>query len=115
MLFSILYLILRGLLRLTPFPEDGWDREVEILPASSGEGAPQEGRAPEAAPNGQWNVGYVTSINGNPAWIVPAGSAHTVDPRISSVEVSIGDVEMTFLGRLPVDDLIQYASTLRPA
>lgn len=63
----------------------------------------------------EWNVGYVTTINGNPAWIVPAGSAHTVDPRISSVKVSIGDVEMTFLGRVPVDDLIQYASTLRPA
>jgi hypothetical protein len=46
---------------------------------------------------------------------VPAGSAHTADPRISSVEVSIGDVEMTFLGRVPVDDLIQYVSTLRPA
>jgi putative transposase len=30
-LFSILYLILRGLLRLAPFPEDGRDREVEIL------------------------------------------------------------------------------------
>lgn len=31
MLFSILYLILRGLLRLAPFPEDGRGREVEIL------------------------------------------------------------------------------------
>lgn len=31
MLFSILYLILRSLLRLAPFPEDGRDREVEIL------------------------------------------------------------------------------------
>ncbi len=61
-----------------------------------------------------WNVGYVTSINGNPAWVVPAGSSHSVDQRISSVAVSIGDVEMTFLGRVTVEDLIAYASTLRP-
>ncbi len=31
MLFSILYLILRGLLRLVPATEEGRDREVEIL------------------------------------------------------------------------------------
>ncbi len=31
MLFSILYLILRGLLGVVPLPEDGRDREVEIL------------------------------------------------------------------------------------
>jgi hypothetical protein len=62
----------------------------------------------------EWDTGYVTTIGGNPAWVVPAGSPHTVDPRISVVDISIGDVEISFLGRVPVDDLIQYASTLRP-
>jgi hypothetical protein len=60
------------------------------------------------------NTGYVTTIVGHPAWVVPAGSPHTADARISSVQVSIGDVEMTFLGRVPVGDLIAYASTLQP-
>jgi hypothetical protein len=62
-----------------------------------------------------WNTGYVTTIGGHPAWVVPAGSPHTADARISSVQVSIGDVEVTFLGRVPVEDLIAYASTLQPA
>jgi hypothetical protein len=62
-----------------------------------------------------WNTGYVTTIAGNPAWVVPAGSSHTVDARISSVQVSIGEVEMTFLGLVPVGDLIAYASTLELA
>jgi hypothetical protein len=61
-----------------------------------------------------WNAGYVTTIAGNPAWVVPAGSPHTVDPRISVVDVSIGDVEMKLLGRVSVEDLIAYASTLEP-
>lgn len=76
------------------------------------------GRDPAAAykkMQADWNAGYVTTIAGNPAWVVPAGSPHTVDARISSVEVSIGDVEMTFLGRVPVEDLVAYASTLQPA
>lgn len=60
-------------------------------------------------------TGYLTTIGGNPAWVVPAGSPQTVDPRISVVEVSIGEVEMTLFGRVPVGDLIAYASTLQPA
>jgi hypothetical protein len=60
-------------------------------------------------------TGYLTTISGNPAWVVPAGSPHTVDPRVSVVELSIGEVEVVLYGRVPVEDLIQYASTLRPA
>jgi hypothetical protein len=30
------------------------------------------------------------------------------------VNLSIGVVEVTLFGRVPVDDLIKYASTLRP-
>jgi len=59
-------------------------------------------------------TGYLTTISGNPAWVIPAGSPHTVDPRVSVVELSIGEVDVTLYGRVPVEDLIQYASTLRP-
>lgn len=59
-------------------------------------------------------TGYLTTISGNPARVVPAGSPQTVDRRISVVNLSIGDVEVTLFGRVPVDDLIQYASTLQP-
>ncbi|MGZ4129839.1 MAG: hypothetical protein ACXVPR_03305, partial [Actinomycetota bacterium] len=62
-----------------------------------------------------WNTGYVTTVGGNPAWVVPAGSPQTLDPRISVVDLSIGDVEVSFLGRVPVEDLLQYAGTLQPA
>ena len=58
--------------------------------------------------------GYLMTISGNPARVVPAGSPQTVDPGISVVNLSIGDVEVTLFGRVPVDDLIQYASTLQP-
>lgn len=60
-------------------------------------------------------TGYLTTISGSPAWVIPAGSPQTVDPRISVVELSIGEVDVTLFGRVPVEDLIQYASTLRPA
>lgn len=58
-------------------------------------------------------TGYLTTISGNPAWVVPAGSPHTVDPHVSVVELSIGEVEVVLYGRVPVEDVIQYASTLR--
>jgi hypothetical protein len=59
-------------------------------------------------------IGYLMTISGNPARVVPAGSPQTIDPRISVVNLSIGDVEVTLFGRVPVDELIQYASTLQP-
>jgi len=60
-------------------------------------------------------TGYLTTISGNPAWVVPAGSPHTVDPRISVVELSIGTTDVTLYGLEPVETLIRYASTLSPA
>ena len=59
-------------------------------------------------------IGYLMTISGSPARVVPAGSPQTIDPRISVVNLSIGDVEVTLFGRVPVDELIQYASTLQP-
>ena len=79
------------------------------------------GRDPESAYKqeaSQWGVGYVTTIVGHPAWVVPAGSKSTTgtvsdDPTISTVNISIGNTEVTLLGRVPVSDLVRYASTLQ--
>ena len=42
MLFSILYVILRGLLRLVPSADDGRDRDIELLAGIGAVAAPGE-------------------------------------------------------------------------
>ncbi len=53
MLFSVLYLILRGLLRLLPSTGDDRDREIEILVLRHpSEGPFAQGRSPETPARG---------------------------------------------------------------
>jgi hypothetical protein len=66
-----------------------------------------------------WGVGYVTTIADHPAWVVPAGSKSstgaTVDATVSAVHISIGQTEVALLGKIPVSDLVTYASSLQAA
>jgi hypothetical protein len=61
-----------------------------------------------------WHAGYVTTIAGHPAWVVPA-SENDTNPDVSVVHVSIDDVEITLLGRVSLDDLLTDASALAAA
>lgn len=60
----------------------------------------------------EWKAGYVTTIEGNPAWVVPANDQGPGEPPVSVVHVSVGEVEVTLLGRMPVDQLVTAAETL---
>jgi len=60
----------------------------------------------------EWKAGYVTTIEGNPAWVVPANDQGPGDPPVSVVHVAIGDVEVTLLGQMSVDELVVAAQTL---
>jgi hypothetical protein len=72
-----------------------------------------------------WRAGYVTTINGNPAWVVPAGSAGSSSdgvapgagpasesPLVSVVHLTVGDVELTLFGKMPLTDLLATAATV---
>jgi hypothetical protein len=58
-----------------------------------------------------WKHGYTTSINGNPAWVVPGGPK-TLDPSINVLSITIGSAEMTMFATMPVDRLVEVAATL---
>lgn len=62
----------------------------------------------------EWKAGYTTSIGGYPAWVVPADAHAPGEPPVSVVHVSIGGVDITLYGRMPMDDLVSLAGTLGP-
>jgi hypothetical protein len=61
-----------------------------------------------------WHAGYVTTIAGNPAWVVPANE-NDEDSSVNGIHVSIGEVEVNLLGRIPLKNLLSDASTLTAA
>lgn len=60
----------------------------------------------------EWRAGYTMTIAGHPAWVVPQDAQDTGFPPVNVVHVSIGDVEVTLFGQIPVDELIRKAETL---
>lgn len=60
----------------------------------------------------QFQAGYTTTLNGNPAWIVPQDAQSLGFPEVNVVHTSVGLVEATFFGSVPLDRLTLLASTL---
>jgi hypothetical protein len=60
----------------------------------------------------QFQAGYTTSLNGNPAWIVPKDAQAPGFPEVNVVHISLGAVEATFFGNITLDELTLLASTL---
>jgi hypothetical protein len=63
---------------------------------------------------GEWDAGYVTTIGGHAAWVIPPGAREPESPPVSVVHVTIGDVEITLFGRMPVEQLVSLAGSLTP-
>jgi len=59
-------------------------------------------------------MGYTTTIAGNQAWVVPQDAKGPGAPPVNEVYVTVGDVEITLLGRIPMPDLLAKAASLRP-
>jgi hypothetical protein len=60
----------------------------------------------------QFHAGYTTILNGNPAWVVPKDSQEPGFPEVDVVHTSVGSVEATFFGQMPLDALVLLASSL---
>lgn len=60
----------------------------------------------------EWEAGYATTIAGHAAWIVPPDAQAPGSPPVSVVHVTIGDVEITLFGRMPVERLVSLAGGL---
>lgn len=60
----------------------------------------------------QWEAGYTTTINGRPAWVIPADSRAPEQPPVNVVHVAIDGVDVTLYGRMKIDDLVSIAGTL---
>lgn len=60
-----------------------------------------------------WHAGYATTITGYPAWVVPQDAQAAGFPPVNVVHVTIGDVEVTLFGQMPLDALLGVAETLR--
>lgn len=62
----------------------------------------------------EWEAGYATTIAGHAAWVIPSGAREPESPAVSVVHVTIGDVEITLFGRMPVEQLVSLAGSLTP-
>lgn len=60
----------------------------------------------------QFRAGYVSTIGGNPAWVVPKDSQAPGFPEVDVVHISVGSLEATLFGQVPMDNLIALAQTL---
>ncbi len=60
-----------------------------------------------------WSSGYVTTIEGSPAWVIPP-TDNSVDPTVSVIHLTIGAWEIELQGRMPVDRLVDLAGTVHP-
>lgn len=58
-------------------------------------------------------AGYVIDLGGNPAWVTPADSQSPGSPPVNVVRVTIENVEIALLGRIPMDELLAMATTLQ--
>jgi hypothetical protein len=61
-----------------------------------------------------WEAGYTTTIAGHPAWVVPPGAQGPGSPPVSVVHVTVGDVDVTLFGRMPIEALVSLAGRLTP-
>jgi len=59
-------------------------------------------------------VGDVVQVNGNPAWVAEADAIGPGNPRYTFVDMSIGNIQVLLAARMPLDDLTQIASSVRP-
>jgi hypothetical protein len=60
-----------------------------------------------------WEAGQATRIAGSPAWVVPGADADEKQwSDINSIYVSIGRVEVTLYGTVPLADLEKVAASL---
>lgn len=60
----------------------------------------------------RFQAGYTTSLNGDPAWIVPKDAQAPGFPEVNVVHISLGGVEAPFFGSMALDKLTLLASTL---
>jgi hypothetical protein len=65
----------------------------------------------------QWGAGEATTVNGWPAWIIPAFTPDTAPSsaallNVSVVHVTIDRTEVTLFGRVPIEDLLDVTESL---
>jgi hypothetical protein len=60
-----------------------------------------------------YKAGYTTTIQDHPTWVVPQDSQSPGAPPVNVVHVSIGDVEVSVLSGMKIDDLVALAGTLQ--
>jgi hypothetical protein len=58
----------------------------------------------------EWGRGYVTTIQGNPAWVVPSSAASDLD--VGFVYESLGNTEVTLIAPGPIESTKALAGTL---
>ena len=61
----------------------------------------------------QSGAGSVELIEGNPAWVVDADALSPGFPPSSTIDISIGSVEISLTSDLPIDDLREVAASIR--
>jgi len=88
-----------------------YDSELVLLEVSWPGGQDPAGTYAQQAK--QWRAGYVTTISGHPAWVIPAGSRAPGQPPVNVVHVTIDGVDVTLYGRTKIDDLVSVAETLQ--
>jgi hypothetical protein len=62
-----------------------------------------------------WNVGDVTTISGNPAWVIDKDAQAESQPPVAEVHVALGAWDITLFGDMSTDELTQIAASLQPA
>lgn len=62
----------------------------------------------------QYGAGEATTVAGQPAWVVPAGSAGEGQPPVAEVHVAVNGVEVTLYGKMSIDELVTVADSLSP-
>lgn len=62
----------------------------------------------------QYGAGKATTVAGQPAWVVPAGSAGEDQPPVAEVHVAVNGVEVTLYGKMSIDELVAVANSLSP-
>jgi len=61
-----------------------------------------------------YGVGELTTISGNPAWLVPADAQAKGFPPVNVLHLGTSDLDITLFGVISMDELVEIAKGLKP-